>query len=159
MALKKESSDFKLKTSNLQLEVGEKPYCSWWHKVLVSKKNSRRTLLSELLSISWQWTISEASLPDDKDGLPESSWNQLLRCHASCDCFSLSAMMLPQLERAHWQLTKRRCSTRSSCSEGKSTWISKSAARCSSWCNWQWQEVHWLKFISEYLQYNRAWQA
>jgi hypothetical protein len=57
-------------------------------------------LLSESLSLLRQWTILEPSLQDGKDGLPESSWKQLLRCHASRDCFSLSAMMSPQLARS-----------------------------------------------------------
>lgn len=42
----------------------------------------------------------ELSAQEGNGDLPESSWKQLVRCHARRDCFSLSAMMSPQLAKS-----------------------------------------------------------
>jgi hypothetical protein len=55
---------------------------------LVSKKNSRKTLPSDSLSRLRQCTTLEPCAQDRKGGRPESSWKQLLRCHARRDCLS-----------------------------------------------------------------------
>ena len=67
---------------------------------MVSKKNSRKTLPSDSLSRLRQCTILDPSAQDGKGGRPESSWKQLLRCHARRDCLSLSAMISLQLAKS-----------------------------------------------------------
>ena len=63
-------------------------------------KNSRKILPSGSLSRLRQCTILEPYAQDGKGGRPESSWEQLVRCHARRDCLSLSAMISPQLAKS-----------------------------------------------------------